>query len=480
MKKIILIILLFSLKVSAQVTLETIFETPDSQINLYIVSQGFTSGSMSQFDSFTGNPNNPASGGFLNVLFATEPYHTYQAHFRVILVRDPAAVENFPRAYNQFNPPSLCNSTLADVDGSESPETFYARMDQLVEDHIPNYDNDHSYVIAIFNNKYYTGGGGRYTFATTFCPFYYEYMQHVLVHEFSHSFGLLGDEYFSNAASVGLDAFPIFTDRNITKATVRENVPWNYLVSPSTPIPTCNSTTSCTETAIGTYLGANYVSTEWYRPVPNCKMRSVTQPLCPVCQGIVTEKIKEHFCKPSVTISEDFLSRHQAVIHYRKSTDYLTASSAIGNKIHVDYRAQSAIDLTPGFDSRTGSVFGANILGCWDLDVRNPYRIKQDNTVFTCHLRPGETDGPGLIVAGTRPLQLTLYPNPASGIVNISLENGILSTINIVGIDGKVVYEKTLYSSSEEINIADFSNGIYLVRATAADGRVHAVKLVKD
>lgn len=209
-------------------------------------------------------------------------------------------------------------------------------------------------------------------------------------------------------------------------------------------------------------------------------MKTVTQPLCPVCQGIVTEKIKKHFCKPSVTISEDFLSRHQAVIRYRKSTDYLTASSAIGNKIHVDYRAQSAIDLMPGFDSRTGSVFGANILGCWDLDLRNPYRIKQDNTVFTCHLRPGETDDRGLIVAGTRPLQLTLYPNPASGIVNVSLENGILSTINIVGIDGKVVYEKTLYSSSEAINIADFSNGIYLVRATAADGRVHAVKLVKD
>ena len=136
--------------------------------------------------------------------------------------------------------------------------------------------------------------------------------------------------------------------------------------------------------------------------------------------------------------------------------------------------------MTPGFDSRTGSIFLADIRGCWDLDVRNPYRIKQDNTVFTCHLRPGESDDPGLIVSDTGLMQLKLHPNPASGIVNIMLENGILSAINIVAIDGRVVYERTLYSSSEQINVGDFSNGIYLVRATASDGRVYSVKLVKD
>jgi len=474
MKKIILIILLFSLKVSSQVTLQTIYETPDSQINVYVVSQGFTNATMANFDSF--------AAGFLNVLWTTEPYQTNKPRFRVIIVKDPAAVDTHPRAFNQFNPPSLCTgASAADVAGSETPETFYARMDQLVADHIPGYD-DHSYLIAIFNNKFYTGGGGRYTFATTYCASSYPYMHHVLVHEFSHSFGLLGDEYFSNAAAVDPNDFPVFHDRNVTMETTREEVPWNYLIQPSTPVPTCSSTTSCTATAVGTYLGANYVTNDWYRPVPNCKMRSVLQPLCPVCQDIVTEKIKEHFCKPNVTVTEDFVSRHQEVIHYRKSTDYLTASSQIGERIHVDFVAEAAIDLTLGFDSEAGSIFSADIHDCMDIDVRNPYRIQQNNTFFACHLRPGEGGivEEELAISGIGVRQLKLFPNPSTGLVEIAIENGIVASITILAVDGKMVFEKQLQNSSQQIDVSDFSKGIYIINVTANDGKVFSSKLVKE
>jgi hypothetical protein len=90
MKKIILILLFFSIKVSSQVTLQTVYESPNSQINMYIVSQGFTTSSMNQFDSYVTN--------FLSFMWAQAPYNTMQSRFRVITVKVPAVTDHVPGA----------------------------------------------------------------------------------------------------------------------------------------------------------------------------------------------------------------------------------------------------------------------------------------------------------------------------------------------------------------------------------------------
>lgn len=470
MKKIFFILILCAVKVSAQVTLTTVYETPQSQINLYVISQGFTSATMGQFDTFSAN--------FLTKLWNTEPYMSNKPNFRVIIVKDVALVDTYPRAYNQFSPPSVCSGSPVTVaDGSESPETFYARMDDLVENFIPDYDQDHSYVIAIFNNLYYTGGGGRYTFATTFCPSYYSYMHDVLIHEFSHSFGLVGDEYNSNSAGVDPNDFPIFHDRNVTTITQPDDIPWKYLIDPSTPIPTCAAVSPCTATALGLYAGANYSTTGWYRATPNCKMRTVTAGFCAVCSDIITEKITEHLCRSNVSVTEDFVTRHQNMTHWRKSVDALQSTSVIGNRISVDYVAQGQIELQPGFESVAGSHFEAVIGDCYDISVRNPYRIKRSNSFYGCSLRPDE---PGSVSNAAVAKAVQLYPNPTSGMLDIYLEDDQIESITILSIEGKVVFEKTIGNQYSQIDVGGLANGIYLLNTRKPNGQILQCKFVKD
>lgn len=350
MKKIFLFLILFSLNVSSQVTLETIYETPNSKINLYIVSQGYTSSTIGEFNTFV--------NGFLNSLWATAPYGEFQQNFRIILVRDIATTNTYPRAFNQFSTPYLCSSDPTAADGAETYVTYNSRMDQLISTYIPDY-NDNSYLMAIFNNNFYTGGGGKYTFVTDYsCNNSPAYMYNVLIHEFGHSFGLLGDEYGPQAGqSVGPTDFPLFHNRNITNETSFDNIPWNYLISPSTPIPTCTYNNTCSSTVTGLYESANYSNTGWYRPQNECKMLHVMQPFCLTCQNIIRETIIKHLCNSNVSISENFESRHQKIAHWRKSTDNLTSNSVVGNKINLNYLAGNSITLTNGFHSKEGSNF---------------------------------------------------------------------------------------------------------------------------
>ena len=429
MKKIYLILLLCCLKAFAQApAMNVIWETPQSRINVYIVSQGFTNASMGAFDTF--------ASGLVARFWSTPPYSTYQNLFRVTTVKVIADTETYPRALNLFPPEVDYSCYSGAYDGSESAETFYGRMDTLISNHIPGYD-EHSYIIAIFNSNYYTGGGGRYTFASTYCgPGNNTLMQNVAIHEFSHSFALLGDEYQSNTAQVNPAQFPIFNDRNVTTRNVREEIPWNYLTNPPAPLITC--TGDCfSSSGIGLYQGANYNQFGWYRPAPNCKMRNVLQPFCQVCRDIITERILEHLCDPNVNISEDFISKHQYMTHWRKSINDMTTTSKIGDHIHVDFTAQESVVMTPGFDARPGSVFSARIHECGDIDVRNPYRVKQNNTVYACQMHP---EGKMPHASTYSSSDIKMYPNPTNGLVEIDFQNGILSDITILSMEGKVVF----------------------------------------
>ena len=93
-KAIIFLVLIFAIfQTRAQMTTTVLYESPDSQINVYIVSQGFTTTSMPTFNTFT--------DGFLTYLWSVAPYTQNQTRFRIIRVNLPSS-ENLPAAYFQF------------------------------------------------------------------------------------------------------------------------------------------------------------------------------------------------------------------------------------------------------------------------------------------------------------------------------------------------------------------------------------------
>jgi hypothetical protein len=80
-------------------------------------------------------------------------------------------------------------------------------------------------------------------------------------------------------------------------------------------------------------------------------------------------------------------------------------------------------------------------------------------------------------------LKVDLYPNPASGLVNLVLNSNVNANANVEIVDlvGRQVYSSNsnvnIGENRIELNASDLNSGIYLVR-TSVNGKVNVTKLV--
>ncbi|MCK9461980.1 MAG: IgA Peptidase M64 [Proteobacteria bacterium] len=127
--------------------------------------------------------------------------------------------------------------------------------------------------IVVMVNACRYGGGGVFGAFSIFSADS-EYADYVLVHEFGHGFGALGDEYFSSAT--GIDEDEMYAagvepwEPNITAATARDEIKWRALIAPETPVPTPD--TAEYDGVVGLFEGAGYKSKGLYRPTRDSKM----------------------------------------------------------------------------------------------------------------------------------------------------------------------------------------------------------------
>jgi IgA peptidase M64/VWA domain-containing protein len=142
-------------------------------------------------------------------------------------------------------------------------------------------------VLCIVNASKYGGAGGSIATCSTNAA-----AAQVAIHEIGHSAFGLADEYGGNGAGTpgGEPGQP-----NVTRNTNRATNKWNALINAATPMPSqcdasCGAGSTCVPPAVpppagavGTYEGAIYSDCNLYRPLPNCKMRTLGSPFCPVC-----------------------------------------------------------------------------------------------------------------------------------------------------------------------------------------------------
>ena len=67
-----------------------------------------------------------------------------------------------------------------------------------------------------------------------------------------------------------------------------------------------------------------------------------------------------------------------------------------------------------------------------------------------------------------------MYPNPATDVLNIAIENE-LKSVEIYNIQG----QKVLSSNQKQINVPGLSNGMYMVRVEDENGSASTQKLIK-
>ncbi|HEX9980752.1 MAG TPA: T9SS type A sorting domain-containing protein [Flavobacterium sp.] len=113
-----------------------------------------------------------------------------------------------------------------------------------------------------------------------------------------------------------------------------------------------------------------------------------------------------------------------------------------------------------------GAQFAAYIEGCTDPDdyvYRLPENIKNDDTV-----KIGKTAG------------LIVHPNPTTDLVNISLTGGLLKTVQLYTLDGRLVgVYNNVQDSHYQINLDQYPVGTYMISTLDMSGNKTVARVVK-
>lgn len=240
--------------------------TPDSVpdltrcIDLAIVAEGYTA---DETDKFYDDCQRA-----VDALFAHEPFTTLKNRFNVVAVA-PASLDqgaSVPRQQKWSRTPVGTHY-----------DTFYSDRYLMTQDIHRLYDVlscvPFEHIIVLVNSSIY-GGGGIYNqvlVSTTGHPTF----RQVLVHEFGHSYGGLGDEYYYDDAYE--TSYPADTEPWEPNLTTK--VDFEHKWADMLPDPTGR---------VGLFEGGGYQSKGVWRPSEDCRMKTnEAEHFCPVCDRAI-------------------------------------------------------------------------------------------------------------------------------------------------------------------------------------------------
>lgn len=253
----------------------------DKKVDLVIVAEGYR---QEEMESFVADAKR-----MVDYMFGYEPYKSNRNNFNIWLVKSNS------KDSGPDNPgKSQWNSTVA---GSTfytfNEERYLTTFDyKSIADLITGVPCDAIYVLV--NSEKYGGGGiyGYYALSSA----QHAFSPQVFIHEFGHSFGGLGDEYFNSSTPYD-DFYNLKVEPwepNIT-TMVNFGSKWGNMIAKSTPTPT--PATSDYEKSVGLFEGGGYMTKGVFRPMQNCRMRTNTaEGFCPVCQRGI-EKVIKFYCE---------------------------------------------------------------------------------------------------------------------------------------------------------------------------------------
>ncbi|MDR1341325.1 MAG: IgA Peptidase M64 [Prevotellaceae bacterium] len=145
------------------------------------------------------------------------------------------------------------------------------------------------FIFILVNSDRYGGGGFYNWYAMATSDNVVADM--VAIHEFGHSFAGLADEYYtSEVAYSDFYSFDVEPwEANIT-TLVDFDSKWKDMLDKSLPVPTPREAKY--SSATGVFEGGGYVAKGIYSPQQNCRMNSISEKFCPVCQRAIVKKIK--------------------------------------------------------------------------------------------------------------------------------------------------------------------------------------------
>ena len=266
----------------------------EGAIDIAILSEGYTAGEKDLFFADAARAR--------DALLKHAPFSDRASDFTIRAVFAPS----------QSSGPSIphrgeWHNTLVDshFDTLYSERYLTSSSLQKVHDALGTVPFEH--IIVLVNTPVY-GGGGIYNSLTIMGSGHPTFDQ-VLVHEFGHAFGGLGDEYFYGEQTE--PPYPADTEPWEPNLTTLKDFAskWKDMLPAGTPIPTpvdslervdvrriwhtfTQEQKDMLNMKVGVYEGAGYQAHGVYRPVQECRMKiNECERFCPVCTRAIIRMI---------------------------------------------------------------------------------------------------------------------------------------------------------------------------------------------
>jgi len=301
---------------------------PSAKVDLVLLGEGYTQAELPKFRA--------DAGRLVEALFSHEPYKGRRTDFNVRAIDLPSGESGVNRPHGGVFKRSPTSTEYSIFD---SERYMLTRDNRALRDVLSAAPYD---VVAVLVNEKQYGGGGIFGFEAT-AAVDTEYAEYIFVHEFSHHFAALADEYYTSdvAYETGGVEHPEPWEPNVTALHDPARLKWRDLVEPGTPLPTPwdkaayeaysaeirqrraalverkapeaefdalfreqeqreRAMLYAMEYAgkVGAFEGASYEARGLYRPEIDCIMftRNMTR-FCKVCQRAIT-RIIDLYAKP--------------------------------------------------------------------------------------------------------------------------------------------------------------------------------------
>ena len=213
-------------------------------------------------------------------ILSYEPFNSHRDKFNFIAVATPSVDSNVsvPQQGEWRNTAVGSNFMTFYMPRYLTSSNVYAMYDLVT-----NIPCEHFVILA--NTDTYGGGGifNSYTLTTA----HHRDFRPVVVHEFGHSFGGLGDEYFYDTNDDNDNMHSITHEPwepNIT-TLVDFNSKWSDMVEEGVETPSAPTKEREENYTVGVYEGGGYLTKGIFRPAVVCRMRNNTaEHFCPVCE----------------------------------------------------------------------------------------------------------------------------------------------------------------------------------------------------
>jgi hypothetical protein len=147
------------------------------------------------------------------------------------------------------------------------------------------------------------------------------------------------------------------------------------------------------------------------------------------------------------------------------STITITGIYKVASGQDVNLKGGDYVLMLPNTTIEAGSVFLAEIEGC------------------TASVGRPSTMAAGVPVkakAAENVPKLTVYPNPASDIVTVSLPDSIITSITVYTKEGRKVYSRNAEGSAIKLDVSQYEKGVYLLTVTTLKGDMLTDKIIKE